>query len=152
MTSVRNPVSSFLLTTLTAAGLSFVAAIGSLLLPYMEFRLFYLGFALFAVGFLAGRMSYVGFIGFFAGYVGGLVGLYSFLQLFWYLPWYWFWLITAGFAGSCGLGSAVSAKLVNRHLDHVIEAAPKTRRCQRCGAKVGVSARKCWDCKAPLPM
>jgi len=148
--AARNPLLSFLITTVAAAGLSGGASLGALLLPYAEFRLFYLGLVLFAMGFLAGRASYIGFMSFAGGYVGGFWGVYVFRQLVWYLEWYWFWPIAAGMAFSCGLGCFLSSKLMGQRLDREIQAAPRTRRCQRCGAKVGIGARKCWDCNAPL--
>lgn len=151
MVNVRNPVSGFALTAVAAAILSGIVTFVGTLIPYMEFRLFYLGFALFAAGVLAGRPSFVGFSGFAGGYIGSFFGLLVAQLLFWSYN-QWLYPMAIAFSLATGLGSWVTAKSRSRHLDRVLQAAPKLRRCPRCGAKVGANARKCWDCHAALPM
>src|SRR5881296_1946275 len=56
-----------------------------------------------------------------------------------------------GFVAACGLGGAASGKLGLKRIDRLTERAPKMRRCLKCGAKVGMSARKCWSCRSYLP-
>jgi ribosomal protein L40E len=45
----------------------------------------------------------------------------------------------------------VSGKLGLRRIERMSETGLKMRRCLKCGAKVGVAARKCWSCRAYLP-
>ncbi len=60
-------------------------------------------------------------------------------------------LMTLGFGAACGLGGAASGKLGLKRIERLTERAPKMRRCLKCGAKVGMSARKCWSCRSYLP-
>src|SRR5512136_2619583 len=149
MPSVRNPLSGFLLTIVVAAVAGVPIVIAATLMPYMEFLLFFLGFAMFAAGVLAGRASYMGLMGFAGGYIGGFLGLFTMMSLIFPIPWYLY--LSALFPLAAALGGAISGSLHGKHLNQVLVAAPKTRRCPRCGAQVGISARHCWDCHAALP-
>ncbi len=150
MPKVRNPLSGFGLTIVWALGLSAVVTFGSTFIPFLEFRLFFLGFALFGAGTLAGRQSYLASLGFVGSYLGSFVGLYIVQTLFWYNP--WIFLVTAAMAGACGLGGATTGKLGLRRIERAAMVAPKTRHCPRCGSRVGPTARKCWDCKGYLSL
>src|SRR6266571_3636299 len=58
-----------------------------------------------------------------------------------------------GFMGALigGIGGAASGKLGLKRIERLTDRAPKMRRCLKCGAKVGMSARKCWSCRSFLP-
>jgi len=150
MPKVRNPLVGFGLTIAWALGLAAGVTFASTFIPFIEFRLFFLGFALFGAGALAGRQSYLASLGFFGAYLGSFVGLYVVQTLFWYNP--WILLMTAAMAGACGLGGATTGKLGLRRIERAAMEAPKSRHCPRCGARVGPTARKCWDCKGFLSL
>jgi len=150
---VRNPISSLGVTLATSAFGAFLVGLPSIFVPYVELTLFYLVFAMFGVGLLAGRSSLLGSLGFAGAIVGGFAG--SFLwQVFlapalW--PSGWSLLLALAYGGLCGLGGMATGKLGLRRVEKMVESLPKLRRCQRCGAKVGINAKKCWSCRAYLP-
>jgi len=161
MVSVRNPLAGFGITILGTVALSFLVGIPILFLP-RDLAYFYFPFVLFAVGVFAGRTTFIGSLGFMGALIGGIVGVYAFQALF--LP--AGWPLTAGvpvwltgnsfitvllFGTSCGLGGAASGKLGLKRIERLTDRAPKMRRCLKCGAKVGMSARKCWSCRSYLP-
>ncbi len=146
---VRNPLSGFALTILSSALLCIPVVVGMIFVPYMEFLLFYLGFAMFGVGVLAGRTSYLASMGFAGVYVGGFVGLY-FSMMFLYWSSYLFSLALV-FPLAGALGGALSGRLARGRLDRAVVSVTKGRRCPRCGSRVGPAARHCWDCHASLP-
>ena len=154
--AVRNPLIGFGLTTAAALILSFVISVPVLFFPDVALLLFYLPFALFGAGVLAGRTTFLGSIGFIGGSIGGFIGVYIF-QVFlvpdgWPLwPLDWEILLTLAFGAACGLGGFASGKLGLRRIERMTENAPKMRRCLKCGAKVGIAARKCWSCRSYLP-
>ena len=115
--AVRNPLIGFGLTAAAALILSFVISVPVLFFPDVALLLFYLPFALFGAGVLAGRTTFLGSIGFIGGSIGGFA----------------------------------SGKLGLRRIERMTENAPKMRRCLKCGAKVGIAARKCWSCRSYLP-
>src|SRR6266571_2768914 len=123
--AVRNPLIGFGLTTAAALILSFVISVPVLFFPDVALLLFYLPFALFGAGVLAGRTTFLGSIGFIGGSIGGFIGVYIF-QVF---------LVPGGWP----------------RIERMTENAPKMRRCLKCGAKVGIAARKCWSCRSYLP-
>lgn len=146
---VRNPLSGLLLTVLVALGLSVAVVIGAMFVPYMEFLLFYMGVALFAVGVIAGRTSYLRSAGAMGSYLGGFVGLYVTLNVLYPIPWTVYFALF--FPLAAALGGAVSASLSARRISQVLVESRKARRCPRCGSRVGPAARRCWDCHAALP-
>ncbi len=148
MPEIRNPLAGLAFTIAWAAGLSAAVTFASTFVPFLEFRLFFLGFALFGAGTLAGRQSYLASLGFVGAFLGAFAGLYVIQLLFWYNA--WMFLLSLAMAAACGIGGAVTGKLGLRRIELAAIMAPKTRRCPRCGSRVGVSARKCWDCKAYL--
>ena len=104
--AVRNPLAGFALTILVALALSAVLVGPAILLPYVEFRLFYLAFAVFGAGLLAGRYAYLGVLGFVGACLGALVGLYLGEVLFW---WNTYQLALAAIlALPCGAGGVVT--------------------------------------------
>ena len=145
---IRNPLIGFALAAATAAFLSGVAGFASSFIPFFEFRLFGVGVALFAIGALAGRRTYLGSLGFVGAYLGAFAGLYLAEQLFWTTP--WMELLALGLAVAAGLGGLVTGKLGVLQLDRTQRLTTGARRCHNCGARVGVSAHKCWSCKASL--
>lgn len=156
MTSIRNPLAGFGITIFGALALSFLAGIPVLFLPQRELVYFYLPFALFGVGMFSGRSGFLGSLGFIGATLGGFVGIHAFQLLF--VPQGWpmwsaDWTILLNFALGliCGTGGLVMGKLGLRRVEKITEHAPKMRRCKRCGAKVGIAARKCWSCRATLP-
>ena len=156
MVALRNPLAGFGLTVLGATVLSFLVSVPILFLPQPELVFFYLPFALFAVGFFSARTSFIGMLGFVGGTVGGFVGISAFQFLF--MPSGWpLWpaglevLLTLGFAATCGLGGFSTGALGLRRMERMADHAMKMRRCAKCGAKVGVAARKCWSCHSYLP-
>ncbi len=149
MGPVRNPLAGFVLAILEAALLSGVAGFASTFIPYTEFRLFALGLGLFAVGVFSGRKTYLGTLGFVGAYLGAFLGFYISEQLFWTNP--WMELLALGLAFAAGFGGLVTGKLGVIKLDRIQAARPTLRRCRNCGARVGLSANKCWSCKASLP-
>jgi len=156
MTPVRNPLAGFAFTIVAASGFSFFMGVPMLFLPQPELVYFYLPFALFGVGMFAGRTTFLGSLGFVGGTVGGFVGIYVFQTLFvpqgWPLwPAGWELLMALGLGATCGLGGLVSGKIGLRRIEKSIDEGPKLRKCLKCGAKVGLSARKCWSCRAYLP-
>ncbi len=146
--SVRNPLAGFVLAILVALALSAMAGFASALIPYMEFRLFFLGVTLFGVGAMAGRRTYLGSLGFFGAYLGAFAGLYLTEQIFWPTP--WMQLFALGLALASGLGGFVTGKIGVAKLERAAQYTPGIRRCSSCGARVGASAHKCWSCKATL--
>lgn len=145
---VRNPLAGFALAIVTSALLAGVAGYASTYIPYTEFQLFILGFALFGVGAFAGRRTFLGSLGLVGAYLGAFVGVYVSEIFFWPNP--WMELLALGLALAAGLGGLVTGKLGVITLSRS-RAPPKTiRRCRNCGARVGMSAHKCWSCKASL--
>jgi ribosomal protein L40E len=143
MARVRNPLAGFVITIFAALGFSFIIGVPILFFPQPELVYFYLPFALFGIGMYAGRSGFLGALGF----VGGTI-----------VPQGWpLWpsglafLLDAAFGAACGLGGLVAGKLGLRRIERMSETGLKMRRCLKCGAKVGVAARKCWSCRAYLP-
>lgn len=156
MASIRNPLAGFGITIFGALGLSFLAGLPTLFLPQRELIYFYLPFALFGVGMFSGRSGFLGSLGFIGATMGGFVGIHTFQLLFVTQGWP-MWppdltiLMNFAFGALCGVGGLVMGKLGLRRVERITEHAPKMRRCMRCGAKVGIAARKCWSCRAYLP-
>src|SRR5947199_134261 len=137
----------------------FAALIRFLALRFLFIRL---RFVRFAGGGFAGRTTFIGSLGFVGALIGCIVGVYAFQALF--LP--AGWPLTAGvpvwltgnsfitvllFGTSCGLGGAASGKLGLKRIERLTDRAPTMRRCLKCGAKVRMSARKCWAWRSYLP-
>jgi len=156
MASIRNPLAGFGITIFGAMGLSFLVGIPTLFLPQGELIYFYLPFALFGVGMFSGRSGFLGSLGFIGATLGGFIGIHTFQLLFVTQGWP-MWpsdltiLLNFAFGALCGVGGLVMGKLGLRRFEKITEHAPKMRRCTRCGAKVGIAARKCWSCRAYLP-
>lgn len=146
--SIRNPLAGFALAILMALGLTAVGAFACTFVPYLEFRLFFLGFAAFGAGAISGRKTYMGFLGFVGAYLGSFVGLYVVELLFWTNS--WMELLALVLASAGGLGGFLSGKVGMHRLDRITRMPPGLRRCSNCGVRVGTSARKCWSCKATL--
>jgi hypothetical protein len=159
MAHIRNPLAGFAITIAGAAGLSFVALLPLwFLLPLLptELLYFYLPFVLFGVGMFSGRSGFLGSLGFIGATLGGFVGTHAYQLLFlpngWPLwPAEWTFVMTFAFGAACGVGGLAMGKLGLHRIEKLTERAPKMRRCSRCGAKVGLTARKCWSCRAYLP-
>lgn len=159
MPGIRHPVAGFGITILGATVVSFVAALPLLILVPLtqrEIVYFYLPFALFGVGMFAGRSGFLGSLGFIGATMGGFFGTYAFQAFIWTRPWPlwpadWTILMTLMFGAACGVGGLAMGKLGLRRVEQLTERAPKMRRCLKCGAKVGMAARKCWSCRAYLP-
>lgn len=150
---VRNPLASLGVTMLGALSLTILASVPVLFIPFWELGLFYLALAAFFVGAFAGRSSLLGSLGFAGATVGGFAGVSLFLVLFQPAGWPsgWEYLFGLGLGGLCGLGGMATGKLGLRRVEKMVESMPRIRRCMRCGAKVGITARKCWSCKGYLP-
>ncbi len=144
----RNPLTGFMLAILISFLVSLVAGYFGTYIPYVEFRLFFLGFALFAVGALAARRAFLGSLGFVGSYLGAFVGFYMSELLFWPNPWQE--LLALGLALAAGLGGFMMGKIGIHRLDRAQAHRAAVRRCSSCGARVGMSAHKCWSCKASL--
>ena len=161
MAAVRNPLAGFGITIFAALGLSFlIGSIGVYLFQFLslpqELVYFYLPFVLFGVGIYAGRSGFLGTLGFIGGTIGGFIGVYLVQSLFvpqgWPLwPADWAILMDAAFGVACGIGGLVAGKIGLRRIERMTEHGMKMRRCLKCGAKVGIAARKCWSCRAYLP-
>lgn len=158
METVRNPLTGFALTICATLVLSFLLGVPALFLPQPDRVLvfFYLPFALFGLGLFAGRTTFLGVLGFVGAALGGFVGSFAFQLLF--VPEGWpIWpadlgiLLALGFGAICGFGGLLMGKVGLRRIDRLTERAPKVRRCLKCGATVGVVARKCWSCRSYLP-
>lgn len=148
--SVRNPLAGFLLAILSSTALSAIAGYFGTWVPYLEFRLFAVGFGLFAIGCFAGRKTYMGSLGFVGTYLGAFVGFYLSEQLFWIPPIYPAEPLALAFALAAGAGGFLMGKVGVHRLDRMQRIRPALRRCSACGARVGESAHKCWSCKATL--
>ena len=146
---IRNPLTAFVLAILLSLFLTAVAGYASTYVPFMEFRLFALGFAAFGIGALAGRRIFLGSLGFVGPYLGAFVGLLLAQLLFWVQD-PWMELIALGLALPAGAGGFMMAKVGVHRLERSQRVTPGLRRCSSCGARVGVSAHKCWSCKATL--
>ena len=146
--AVRNPLAGFVLAILTSVALSAVAGFASTFVPYLEFRLFFLGVALFGVGSFAVRTALLGPLVFCGGSLGAFAGLSLLEIFFWVNP--WMELLALALALASGLGGFVTGKIGVAKLERIAEYAPGVRRCSACGARVGTSAHKCWSCKATL--
>jgi hypothetical protein len=127
-----------------------VAGFASIFIPYLEFRLFFLGFVFFGAGAFAGRKTYMGSLGFVGAYLGAFLGFSLAEQLFWEPTFPWMEPLALGLAVAAGLGGFMMGKIGVHRLEREQRVTPGLRRCSRCGARVGVSARKCWSCKAFL--
>jgi len=147
---LRNPLSGFAITIVVALGLTVLVAVPTLLIPFPELRAIVLAFVLFAVGAAAGRSSLLGWLGLAGAFVGGFFGSVLFQFLLW--PTGWEILLGLGLGATCGLGGGVTGKLGMRRVEKALRSLPEIRRCQRCGARVGLTARKCWSCRATLPL
>ena len=149
---IRNPIAGFVLAILVSAPLAAVVGYASTFIPYLEFRLFFLGFGLFATGTVAARKTFLGSLGFVGTYLGSFVGLY-FAEIFLWsnpdlVPYH---LILAAVLALAGGAAAFMMGRVGIHtLARMRRVTPGVRRCASCGARVGVSARRCWSCKAAL--
>lgn len=154
-TSVRNPLSGFMFAILAALLGSTAVGFLSTLVPYLEFRLFFLGFALLAVGWFSGRRTFLGSLGFVGTYLGAFLGTY--------IAEVWFWVLMPTplaflsmeflallLALAAGAGGFMAGKLGIFRLERARARQPSVRRCAKCGARVGPSARRCWSCKASL--
>jgi len=150
MAHIHNPLSSFVLTIIAALGLSIVAALPTLFVSVFEFRIIVMSFALVGVGAVAGRSSLIGSMGFVGSFVGGFAGILAFQFTVWPTAG-WEFMLALYFGALCGLGGLATGKLGLRRLEKAVKDMPQIRRCQRCGAKVGLSASKCWSCRASLP-
>jgi len=157
MATVRNPLAGFAITIFGALALAFLVCFPYKFLPQPELVYFYLPFALFGVGMLSGRSGFLGTLGFVGATLGGFLGIYAFQQLP-FVPQTWpLWppgltfLLDFAFGALCGAGGLVMGRIGLRRIDRVAEHAMKMRRCLKCGAKVGIAARKCWSCRAYLP-
>jgi len=152
MATVRNPLSAFLVTIIAAFGLSILVAIPILFIPkeMFELRLFVVALGVFGVGAVAGRSSIIGSMGFVGALVGGFFGTLAF-QMFLWPTGDWLYPLSLCFGALCGLGGLITGKLGLRRVEKIVQSMPQARRCQRCGAKVGLTARKCWSCRAFLP-
>ncbi|HKW43436.1 MAG TPA: hypothetical protein VJP06_04535 [Thermoplasmata archaeon] len=158
MVALRNPLAAFAQTVAGTSVLSFLVGVPILFLPQRELVFFYLPFVLFAVGFVSARSSFIGMLGFVGATLGGFVGISAYLLLLnpsgWPVP-PWLagfeFLVTLGFAAACGLGGFSTGALGLRRMERMADHAMKMRRCGKCGAKVGVAARKCWSCHSYLP-
>lgn len=146
--SIRNPLTGFVLAIAISALLSGVAGFASDYIPYIEFRLFALGFALFGAGALACRRLFLGSLGFVGAYLGAFVGLLLAQQLFWFNAWEE--VIALALALPAGAGGFMMGKVGVHRLARSQQVTPGLRRCSSCGARVGASAHKCWSCKATL--
>lgn len=145
---LRNPLAGFALALVITAVIAGVAGFASTFLPYLEFRLFFLGFVLFAAGFLAARKVFLGSLGFVGAYLGGFAGFYVAELLFWAdVP---MELLALALALAAGLGGFVAGKIGVLQLSRMKAFVPTLRRCHNCGARVGWNAHKCWSCKASL--
>ncbi len=144
---------------LAASGLSFLVGVPILILPdpYRELLSFFFPFAFFGVGLFAGRTTFLGTLGFIGATIGGFLGIYAFQTLFLASAGWPLWpagfevLLDLAFAAACGLGGLATGKLGLRRMERLTDLAPKMRRCAKCGAKVGIAARKCWSCRSYLP-
>jgi len=146
---LRNPLSGFAITIIVALALTIIVSIPTLLIPFPELRAIVLAFVLFAVGCVAGRSSLLGWLGLAGAFVGGFFGSVLFQALLW--PTGWEILLGLGLGATCGIGGGVTGKLGVRRVDRALRSLPEIRRCQRCGSRVGLTARKCWSCRATLP-
>jgi len=146
---VRNPIVGLGQAVATAAGISFLVAVPSLFLPALELKLFYLAFAFFGVGLLAGRGSFLGSLGFIGALIGGFLAAYLFQLFLWGTD--WALLLALALGAACGLGGMATGKFGKKRAMRLAATAPKMRRCQRCGARVGLVAKRCWSCRAWLP-
>ncbi|HKZ99227.1 MAG TPA: hypothetical protein VJ326_06530 [Thermoplasmata archaeon] len=156
MVKVRNPLASLALTILGAFGGSIVLSIPMLFLGYVgldyfELELFILAFAAFGSGLLAGRASLLGSMGLVGCLLGGFVGFLLFQMFLWQTGTGLDFLLSLALGGLCGLGGFSTGKLAVRRVERAIQDLPKLRKCQRCGTRVGLTARRCWSCKAFLP-
>jgi len=157
MATVRNPLAGFAITIFGALALSFLVCFPYKFLPQPELVYFYLPFALFGGGMLSGRSGFLGIVGFVGGTLGGFLGIFAFQQLpfvpqTWPLwPVEWTFLLDFAFGAICGAGGLVVGRIGLRRIDRMADHGMKMRRCLRCGAKVGIAARKCWSCRAYLP-
>ncbi|HTD81227.1 MAG TPA: hypothetical protein VK723_03645 [Thermoplasmata archaeon] len=159
MPTVRNPLSAFIITIFAALTLSLLVAslirvIFLFFLPQnlsgaFEMQLIILSFSLVAVGAVAGRFSIIGSMGFVGSLVGGFFATFLFQTLL--FPTDWMVLLALFWGALIGLGGLLTGKLGLRRIDRALSAMPQARKCQRCGAKVGLSAQKCWSCRAFLP-
>jgi len=154
MPSVRNPLSAFIITIVGALLLSLLVTvliqlIMQIFLPIFELQLIVLSFAVVGVGALAGRSSLIGSMGFVGSLVGAFFGTYLF-QMFRF-PNDWPFLLSLLWGALCGVGGLLTGKLGLRRIERALSAMPQQRRCGRCGAKVGITAQKCWSCRAFLP-
>ena len=155
MVTVRNPLSALVVTIISSLGLIILAGVPVLFLPFIELQLIVLSFAAVGIGAVAGRSSLIGSMGFAGALVGGFFGSFLFQlvveSLGYSWPVGWELLIALGLGALCGLGGLLTGKLGIRRVEKAVQAMPQQRRCSRCGAKVGITARKCWSCRAYLP-
>lgn len=154
-TIARNPLSGFMLAILVSLIGAGIVGYVSTYVPYLEFRLFFIGFGLLAVGYIAGRRTFLGSLGFVGTYLGAFVGFYAAESWFWGraptdLAFLSLELLAFVMALAAGLGGFLSGKLGIVRLERARATQPLVRRCSSCGARVGWSAHKCWSCKAVL--
>src|SRR3989442_14169716 len=140
MASVRNPLSSFVVTILGALGLTIIVSIPSLFLTIFELKMIVLSFVLVGVGAVAGRSSIIGSMGFVGAFVGGFTGFLLFQWILW--PTVGLEFMLALYLGAlCGLGGLLTGKLRLRRGGKIVQAMPQTPPRARCGAKGGSTAR-----------
>ena len=153
--AVRNPLTGTLMTLGEASVLGLAVCLPTLFLPIFELRLLYLGFAFLFAGLVAGRESLAGFLGFAGAFVGASLAAATWFAV---LGWLgtplslggWDLLVMIAYGALGGAGGTITGKLGIRRLQRMVDRVPRNRICERCGSRVGLTARKCWSCKATL--
>jgi hypothetical protein len=149
MLKIRNPLHGLVLTILVSLGITFLGGLGVLLLPFFELRVIVLGFIALGAGAMGGRTSLLGFIGLSGSFLGGFIGVLFLQFLLWSTGWEY--VLALGLGAIAGLGGLITGKLGPRRARQDLETMLRTVRCPRCGARVGLSAVRCWSCRAYLP-
>ena len=155
MVTVRNLLSAFVITIIAAFGLCLLISVVihfvlQILLPtFFEVEIIALSFAVVGLGAVAGRFSIIGSMGFVGSLVGGFFAMLGFQTLV--FPTDWIFPLSLFWGALTGVGGLLTGKLGLRRIDRALSAMPQQRRCARCGAKVGLTAQKCWSCRAFLP-
>src|SRR3990170_2882346 len=132
MLKIRNPLHGLVLTILVSLVITFLGGLGVLLLPFFELRVIVLGFIALGGSFL-----------------GGFIGVLFLQFLLWSTGWEY--VLALGLGAIAGLGGLITGKLGPRRARQDLETMLRTVRCARCGARVGLSAVRCWSCRAYLP-
>jgi len=150
--AVRNPLVALFMTLFETAIFAPLLCVPLLLFPFFglpsEISLFWAVAAFSVAGGVAGRSGIFALAAFAQTLLGGFLGYVVFFGLAFSSANLLFALIH-GLVAGVGGWAAANRHVVKFKAEVQLENEEK-RRCKGCGVRVGLSAKKCWSCRASL--